>query len=95
MSDPLIIAGWFGLFLCFWPRERTALLLMFVPFAVIYAVVVYTHISGDNRHSHPLIPIIIIGFMKVADEFFARNYWSRLRSGYILSYSEVRPSEKS
>jgi hypothetical protein len=95
VSDPLIVAGWFGLFLCFWPRERMILLLMFVPFAVIYAVVVYTNISGDNRHSHPLIPIIIIGFMKVADEFFARNYWSRLRSGYILSYSKVRPSEKS
>jgi hypothetical protein len=50
---------------------------MFVPFAVIYAVAVYTHIFGDNRHAHPLIPIIIAGFVKVVDDFFTRGYWSR------------------
>jgi hypothetical protein len=95
VSDPLIVAGWYGLFLCFWPRERTTLLLMFIPFAVIYAAAAYAHIAGDNRHAHPLIPIIIVGFMKVADEFLARNHWSRLRSGYILSYSKALPSEQS
>jgi hypothetical protein len=45
---------------------------------VIYAVAVYTHIFGDNRHAHPLIPIIIVGFVKVMDDFFTRGYWSRL-----------------
>jgi hypothetical protein len=79
VSDPLIIAAWFGLFLMFWPGQRTALLIMLVPFAVIYAVAVYTHIFGDNRHAHPLIPIIIVGFVKVVDDFFTRGYWSRLR----------------
>jgi hypothetical protein len=79
VSDPLIIAGWFGLFLLFWPGQRTALLIMLVPFAVIYAVAVYTHIFGDNRHAHPLIPVIIVGFVKVVDDFFTGGYWSRLR----------------
>jgi hypothetical protein len=80
VSDPLILAGWFGLFLMFWPAQRTALLVMLVPFAVIYAVAVYTHIFGDNRHAHPLIPVIIVGFVKVVDDFFTRGYWSRLRT---------------
>jgi hypothetical protein len=79
ISDPLIIAAWFGLFLMFWPGQRTALLIMLVPFAVIYAVAVYTHIFGDNRHAHPLIPIIIVGFVKLVDEFFTKGYWARLR----------------
>jgi hypothetical protein len=77
VSDPLILVGWFGLFLFFWPGQRTELLVMFVPFAVIYAVAVYTHIFGDNRHAHPLIPIVIAGFVKVVDDFFTRDYWSR------------------
>jgi hypothetical protein len=77
VSDPLILVAWFGLFLLFWPGQRTELLVLFVPFAVIYAVAVYTHIFGDNRHAHPLIPIIIVGFVKVVDDFFARGYWSR------------------
>jgi hypothetical protein len=63
VSDPFIIAAWLGLFLFFWPRQRTTLLMMFVPFAVTYAVSAYAHIVGDNRHAHPLIPIIIVGFM--------------------------------
>ena len=79
ISDPLIIAAWFGLFLMFRHGQRTALLIMLVPFAVIYAVAVYTHIFGDNRHAHPLIPIIVVGFVKVVDDFFTRGYWSRLR----------------
>jgi hypothetical protein len=79
VSDPLILIAWFGLFLFFWPAQRTSLLVMFVPFAVIYAVAVYTHIFGDNRHAHPLIPIIIVGFVKVGDDFFTKGYWSRLR----------------
>jgi hypothetical protein len=40
---------------------------------------VYTHIFGDNRHAHPLIPIIVVGFVKVVDDFFTRGYWSRFR----------------
>jgi hypothetical protein len=79
VSDPLILIGWFGLFLFFWPAQRTSLLVMLVPFAVIYAVAVYTHIFGDNRHAHPLIPVIILGFVKVVDDFFTKGYWSRLR----------------
>jgi len=59
VSDPIIIVAWFGLFLFFWPGQRVALLTLAVPFAVIYAAAVYTHIFGDNRHAHPLIPIII------------------------------------
>jgi hypothetical protein len=69
VSDPLIIAAWFGLLLCFWPRQRTTLLVLIVPFAVIYAVVLYTNILGDNRHAHPLIPIIVVGFVKLIDDF--------------------------
>jgi hypothetical protein len=79
VSDPLILIAWFGLFLCFRPGQRTELLVVFVPFAVIYAVAVYTHIFGDNRHAHPLIPIIIVGFVKVVDDFFTKSYWSKLR----------------
>jgi len=79
ISDPLILISWFGLFLLFWPGLRTELLVLFVPFAVIYAVAVTTHIFGDNRHAHPLIPIVIVGFVKVVDDFFTRGYWSRLR----------------
>jgi hypothetical protein len=78
VSDPLIIVAWFGLFLFFWPGQRIALLLLIVPFAVVYAVAVYTHIFGDNRHAQPLIPIIIVGFVKVMDDFFTTGYWSRL-----------------
>jgi hypothetical protein len=77
VSDPLILIAWFGLFLLFWPAQRTSLLVMLVPFAVIYAVAVATHIFGDNRHAHPLIPIVIVGFVKVVDEFFTRGIWSR------------------
>jgi hypothetical protein len=79
VSDPLILIAWFGLFLMFWPVQRTALLIMLVPFAVIYGVAVYTHIFGDNRHAHPLIPIVIVGFVKVVDDFFTKGYWSRFR----------------
>jgi hypothetical protein len=48
-------------------------------------VAVYTHIFGDNRHAHPLIPIIIVGFVKVVDDFFTRGYWSRFRERLRLS----------
>jgi len=92
VSDPLIIAAWFGLFLFFWPGQRTTLVVLAVPFAVIYAVAVFTHIFGDNRHAHPLIPIIVVGFVKVADDFFARGYWSRFRAGRIPSYSKTQPA---
>jgi hypothetical protein len=91
VSDPLILVAWFGLFLLFWPGQRAELLVLFVPFAVIYAVAVYTHIFGDNRHAHPLIPIIIAGFVKVVDDFFTRGYWSRLRER-MRSRSKVRPA---
>ena len=79
ISDPLILIAWFGLFLLFWPGQRLALVTMLVPFAVIYAVAAYTHIFGDNRHAYPLIPIVVVGFVKVADDFFTRGYWSRFR----------------
>jgi hypothetical protein len=79
VGDPLILIGWIGLFLLFWPGQRPALIAIFVPFAVIYAVSVTTHIFGDNRHAHPLIPIIVVGCVKVVDDFFTRGYWSRLR----------------
>jgi hypothetical protein len=79
VSDPLILIAWFGLLLFFWPEQRMTLLVVLVPFVVIYAVAVYTHIFGDNRHAHPLIPIIVVGFVKVVDDFFTRGYWSRLR----------------
>jgi hypothetical protein len=92
VSDPSILIAWFGLFLFFWPGQRTTLLMMFVPFAVIYAVAVYTHIFGDNRHAHPLIPIIIVGFVKVVDDFFIRGYWSRLRGLKISSRLKFRPA---
>jgi hypothetical protein len=92
VSDPLILVAWFGLFLFFWPEQRIALLVLIVPFAVIYAVAVYTHIFGDNRHAHPLIPIIIIGFVKVADDFFTRGYWARLRARGIFSHSKTQPA---
>ncbi len=94
VSDPLIITAWFGLFLFFWPRQRITLLVLIVPFAVIYAVVLYTNVSGDNRHAHPLIPIIIVGFVKVIDDFFVRGYWSRLRGMKVFSRSKIRPSDK-
>jgi hypothetical protein len=89
ISDPLILVAWFGLFLFFWPGQRAALLTLIVPFAVIYAVAVYTHIFGDNRHAHPLIPIIIVGFVKVVDEFFTRGYWSRLRARVNFPHSKA------
>ena len=91
MSDPLILVAWFGLFLFFWPGQRAALLTLIVPFAVIYAVAVYTHIFGDNRHAHPLIPIVIVGFVKVVDDFFTRGYWLRLRGAKMLSRSKAPP----
>ena len=77
VSDPLIVMGWAGLFLCFWPQQRLTLLVMAAPFAVIYGAAVYAHVFGDNRHAHPLIPIIVAGLMKVIDEFFARRPWTR------------------
>jgi hypothetical protein len=83
-SDPLILIAWFGLFLCFWPGQRTTLLVMFAPFALIYVVAVYSHIFGDNRHAHPLIPIIVVGFVKAVDDFFSKGYWSRLRGSRIF-----------
>src|SRR5882757_9647635 len=89
VSDPIIIVAWFGLFLCFWPGQRVALLTLIVPFAVIYATAVYTHIFGDNRHAHPLIPIIVVGAVKVVDDFFTRGYWSRLRARRIFSRSKT------
>ena len=92
VSDPFIIAAWFGLFLFFWPRQRITLLVMAVPFAVIYAVAVYTHIFGDNRHAHPLIPIIIVGFVKLVDDFFARGYWSSIRAR-VFSHSKPEPTK--
>ncbi len=91
VSDPLILVAWFGLFLFFWPGQRAALLTLIVPFAVIYAVAVYTHIFGDNRHAHPLIPIVIAGFVKVVDDFFTRGYWLRLRGAKMLSRSKAPP----
>jgi hypothetical protein len=92
VSDPFIIAAWFGLLLFFWPGQRTTLVVLIVPFAVIYAVAVYTHIFGDNRHAHPLIPIIIVGFVKVVDDFFTRGYWSRLRAHRIFSHVKTEPA---
>jgi hypothetical protein len=92
VSDPFIIAASFGLFLFFWPGQRIALLVMAVPFAVIYAVAVYTHIFGDNRHAHPLIPIIIVGVVKVVDDFFTRGYWARFRARRIFSHSKTEPA---
>ena len=75
VSDPLIIVGWFGLLLCFQRGQRIGLLVLAVPFAVIYVAAVSAHIFGDNRHAHPLIPIIIVGFVKVADDFFTKAWW--------------------
>jgi hypothetical protein len=92
VTDPFILIAWFGLFLCFWPGQRTALLTMFTPFAVIYAVAVYTHIFGDNRHAHPLLPIIVVGLVKVADEFFTKGIWTRLRERWASSRSKARPA---
>jgi hypothetical protein len=89
VGDPFIIAAWLGLFLFFWPGQRITLLLMAVPFAVIYAVAVYTHIFGDNRHAHPLIPVIVVGFVKLVDDFFTRGYWSRFRARRIFSHSKT------
>ena len=91
VSDPFIIAAWFGLFLFFWPGQRITLLVLIVPFAVIYVVAVYTHIFGDSRHAHPLIPIIIVGFVKLVDDFFTRGYWSSLRARRIFSHSKAQP----
>ena len=91
VSDPLILVAWFGLFLFFWPGQRAALLTLIIPFAVIYAVAVYTHIFGDNRHALPLIPIVIVGFVKVVDDFFTRGYWLRLRGAKMLSRSKAPP----
>ncbi|MES2195534.1 MAG: hypothetical protein V4517_14030 [Pseudomonadota bacterium] len=92
VTDPFILVAWFGLFLCFWPGQRTALLIMFVPFAAIYVVAVYTHIFGDNRHAHPLLPIIVVGLVKVADDFFSKGIWARLRARWRPSHSKARPA---
>ncbi|WP_141686652.1 hypothetical protein [Bradyrhizobium sp. LMTR 3] len=78
VSDPLIIVSWLGLLLCFRRGQRIGLLALAVPFAVIYVAAFYAHIFGDNRHAHPLIPIVVVGFVKVADEFLANGWW-RLR----------------
>jgi hypothetical protein len=91
VSDPLILIAWFGLFLFFGPEQRITLLVMAVPFAVIYAAAVYVHVFGDNRHAHPLIPIVIVGFVKVVDDFFTRGYWLRLRGAKMLSRSKAPP----
>jgi hypothetical protein len=82
ISDPLIVIGCFGLFLFFWHGQRMSLVVLAIPFAVIYAAAVYAHIFGDNRHGHPLIPIFIVGFMKVVDDFFTKGFWSRLRDRF-------------
>ena len=79
VSDPLILIAWFGLFLFFWPEQRMTLLVVIAPFVLIYAVAVYTHIFGDNRHAHPLISIVVVGFVKVVDDFFTKGAWSKLR----------------
>jgi hypothetical protein len=89
VSGPLILIAWFGLYLLFWPGQRITLLVLIAPFAVIYAVAVYTHIFGDNRHAHPLIPIVIVGFVKVMDDFFTKGAWSKLRG--LMSGSKIRP----
>ena len=91
VTDPFVIVAWFGLFLFFWPAQRTTLLVLSLPFAVIYGTVVFTHVFGDNRHAHPLIPIIIVGAAKVADDFF-RGTWSRLRALELFSGSKMRSS---
>jgi hypothetical protein len=44
---------------------------------------------GGRRHAHPPIPIIIVGAMKVMDDFFTRGYWSRLRGLKIFSRSKM------
>lgn len=78
VTDPFVVVAAIGLVLCFWPAQRTTLLLLAAPFAVIYAAAVYAHIFGDNRHAHPLIPIIVVGAVKAAEEFFARRLWTRI-----------------
>ncbi|MDB5575424.1 MAG: hypothetical protein JWR80_600 [Bradyrhizobium sp.] len=93
VTDPFILMAWLGLFLCFWPGQRTALLMMFVPFAAIYAVAVYTHIFGDNRHAHPLLPIIVVGLVKVVDDFFTRGIWARLRARWKPSHAKAGPAK--
>lgn len=80
VSDPLIVLGWVGMFLCFWPQQRLTLLVLAAPFVVIYAASAYAAVVGDNRHAHPLLPIIVVGCMKAADEFFARRLWTRFWS---------------
>jgi hypothetical protein len=78
VTDPFVIVAVVGVVLCFWPAQRVTLLLLTAPFAVIYAAAVYAHIFGDNRHAHPLIPIIVVGAAKAAEEFFARRLWTRM-----------------
>jgi fatty acid desaturase len=70
-----IIAAWFALLLFFWPGQPTTLLVLIVSFAVIYALTVYTHIFGDRHHARPLIPIIIVGFIKLVGDPFIRGDW--------------------
>jgi hypothetical protein len=95
VSDPLILVAWFALFRAFWPGQRMTLLVLIVPFAVIYAVAVYTHIFGDNRHAHPLIPIIVVGFVKAVDDFLTAACWSRLREAKVFSRSKIHPAPPS
>jgi len=38
-----------------------------------------------------LIPIVIVGFVKVVDDFFTRGYWLRLRGAKMLSRSKAPP----
>lgn len=94
VTDPFILMAWFGLFLCFWPGQRTALLMMFVPFAAIYAVAVYTHIFGDNRHAHPLIPIIVVGLVKVVDDFVGKGIWARLRARWKPPHAKAGSADQ-
>jgi hypothetical protein len=78
VNDPLIVLGWVGLIVCFWPRQKTTLLVFAGALAVIYVAAAYAHIFGDNRHAHPLLPIIIVGIVKVMDELVARRRpWMR------------------
>jgi hypothetical protein len=78
VTDPFFVMAWVGLFLCFWPKQRMTLLIIAVPFCVIYAAGAYALILGDNRYSHPLIPIIVVGAVKAVEDFFEERRWSRI-----------------
>jgi hypothetical protein len=87
VSDPFVVAAWLGLFLLFWSSQRTTLVILIIPFAVIYIAAAYAHILGDNRHAHPLIPIIIVGLAKVADECLIKFIRSKLWRRSLLAGS--------